>query len=32
VLVAGLTAVGLTYNVEPLSGIAREILGAAATV
>jgi hypothetical protein len=31
-LVAGLTTIGMTYNVEPLSGIAREILGTAATI
>jgi hypothetical protein len=30
--VAGLTTVGMTYDVEPLSGIAREILGTAATI
>jgi len=31
-LVAGLPTVGMTYDVEPLSGIAREILGTAATI
>jgi hypothetical protein len=31
-VVAGLTTVGMTYDVEPLSGIAREILGAAANI
>jgi hypothetical protein len=31
-LVAGLPTVGMTYDVEPLSGIAREILGTGATI
>jgi len=31
-LVAGLATVGMTYDVEPLSGIAREIIATAATV
>jgi hypothetical protein len=31
-LVAGINSVGMTYDVEPLTGIAREILDEPATV